>query len=339
MALMTAIVKQAPQPGVEIKQIPIPSPVKEELLIEVVCASLCGTDIGIYDWSPWAQSHINPPIVIGHEVVGKVIEVNTPRSVDIKVGDIVSSETHIYCGNCQQCNLGNQHICENLELFGIGRNGGFADFATIPIRTSWKNSPTLDPEIMSIQEPLGNAVHLITKAEVANKRILILGLGPVGLCAGAIAPLFKAKEIVAIEKSEYRRKLGKVLGLHYLYETLPTTVPHNFDIILEMSGDSNIIESSFEYLAPGGIFVAFGIPKNKVTLDWGSSLINKETTIKSVFGRKIWETWHEVQNILLNTKIDLRPLITHRYTFNQFEEAISCMKSGECGKIILYPEK
>lgn len=336
---MTAVMKTAPTPGVTISKIPVPEPETDEILVEVVCSSLCGTDVGIYDWMPWAQSHIIPPIVIGHEVVGRVVSVNSEQPHQFKPGDYISSETHIYCGKCTECRNGQQHICANLQLFGIGRNGGFADFATIPLRTAWKNSSSLPAELMSIQEPLGNAVHVLTKAEISGKRVLVLGLGPVGLCASAIAHLYGAKQVVVIEKSEYRRNLAQQLGIRKIFSDYRPEFTNEFDVVLEMSGNQSMITHGFEALSPGGTFIAFGIPKEKVYLEWGEALINKETTIKSVFGRKIWDTWHEVQKILLNPNVDLQPLITHSYSLNEFEDAVQKMKSGECGKIILYPEK
>ena len=169
--LMLAVLKEKKAPGVSIKKIPIPKPQKGALLIKVKAASICGTDISIYDWTPWAQGHITPPIVIGHEVVGEVIEINGENSRNLKKGDLVSSETHIFCGKCHQCKIGNKHICENMELFGIGRNGGFAEYATIPIRTSWKNDSSIPLEAMSSQEPLGNAVHVVQKAEIKGKSL------------------------------------------------------------------------------------------------------------------------------------------------------------------------
>ncbi|MDQ3099005.1 MAG: alcohol dehydrogenase catalytic domain-containing protein [bacterium] len=338
MPLMTALVKKTPSRGINIEQITIPDPGKEELLVEIICASICGTDVGIYNWIPWAQSHVRPPLVIGHEIVGRVIAINSHTSSSIKEGDYISSETHIYCGNCKQCNLGNKHICENLELFGITRNGGFADFATVPIRTSWKNDASLTQEMMSIQEPLGNAVHALSKVDIYGKRVLILGLGPVGLCLSVIAKHYGAAEIVAVEKSEYRRELAHKLGVNYVYETTPPSSQHSFDVIFEMSGNPDLIQLAFKCITAGGTLVAFGIPGDLIQINWGEAIINNEITIKSAFGRQIWSTWSEVQKIMLNPKIDLKPLITHRYSLKEIEEAIALMKSGKCGKVIISPE-
>src|SRR3972149_8309421 len=209
---MLAIVKERPALGVTIKKVPIPKPKKDEVLAKVIHTSICGTDIGIYDWIPWAAAHIKPPQIMGHEMVGKVVEINTEKKTDIRIGDLVSSETHIFCLNCYQCTIKNYHVCENMKLFGIGRDGCFAEYATIPFRTTWKNSKKIPLKAMSVQEPLGNAVNVVTKADVKGKRVLVMGLGPTGLCAGMVAKVYGAKEVVGVTRREYRRALALRLG-------------------------------------------------------------------------------------------------------------------------------
>ena len=334
---MLAVVKAHARPGVEVKNIPIPKPQKGELLVRVKMCSICGTDIGIYDWNAWAAGHIKPPIVIGHEVVGEVLEVNSEDSYGIKVGDLVSSETHIFCGHCYQCKTGNRHICENMELFGIGRNGGFAEYATIPVRTSWKNDKSIPLPWMSTQEPLGNAVHVVTKANVPGKNVLIYGLGPTGLCAAAAARAYGAKKVVGINRSPYRRTLGKKMGCDEVYEKVPANMLGTFDVVLDMSGGASAIAEAFEAVRLCGKIIAFGIPKQEITINWGKYLINKELTIESVFGRRIWETWYQVSDLLKNKKVDLGKIITHKFKLFEFEKAMTAMKSGKAGKIVLMP--
>lgn len=334
---MLAVVKEKPAPGVSIKQIPIPVPQKDEVLVQVVYASICGTDIGIYDWIPWAASHIKPPIVIGHEVVGKVISINTKKKTHIKPGDLVSSETHIFCGHCYQCEIKNYHVCENMSLFGIGRNGAFAEYATIPLRTTWKNYPKIDTKTMSVQEPLGNAVNVVGKASVKEKKVLVMGLGPTGLCAGMVAQTYGATEVVGINRREYRRKLAKKIGFDRVLEELPEKEFNTFDAVLEMSGNKVGIKTAFDAVRIAGRIIAFGIPKEEICIDWGKYLINKELSIASVFGREIWKTWEETTKLLKTKKVDLRKIITHTFKLEDFEEAMKVMKSGECGKIVLVP--
>lgn len=335
---MLAVIKAKPSPGVELKDIPIPKPKVDEVLVLVRGASICGTDIGIYDWIPWAASHITPPIIIGHEVVGEVVEINSNKSHNLKKGDLVSSETHIFCGSCYQCKIGNKHVCEKMQLFGISRDGAFAKYCTIPLKTTWKNDPSLDPDVMSVQEPLGNAVHAVAKASVRSKKVLIMGLGPTGLCAGGVARAFEAKQIVGVNDDEYRRKLASKTG--WFSKVLPKLSPkefNSFDVVLEMSGSTKAIQVAFDAVRIAGKIVAFGIPKSDVCLNWGKYMINKELTIESVFGRKIWETWEQTTNLLKSGKIDLKKIITHTFPLSEFEEAMRVMKSKQCGKVVLIP--
>lgn len=334
---MLAVLKEKPQSGVVIKDIPIPNLQKDEVLVKVKYASICGTDVSIYDWSQWAAGHIKPPQVIGHEMVGEVIKINSDHKTQIKIGDLVSSETHIFCQNCYQCSIKNYHICENMQLFGIGRNGSFAEYATIPLKTTWKNDPSIPIESMSVQEPLGNAVNVVTKAAVKDKKVLIMGLGPTGLCAGMVARAYGAKEIVGVNRREYRRDLAMQVGFDRAVEEISKDEYGTFDAVLEMSGNRIGIQVSLDAVRIGGKIIAFGIPKENIEIDWGKYLINKEITIGSVFGRVIWDTWEDTTKLLTSGELDLRKIITHKFKLSDFEKAMEVMKSGECGKIILEP--
>ncbi|MBI3485488.1 alcohol dehydrogenase catalytic domain-containing protein [Candidatus Daviesbacteria bacterium] len=335
---MLAVVKDKAAPGVVLKDVPKPIPQKDEVLVKVKYASICGTDIGIYDWIPWAASHIHPSKIIGHEMVGEVIEINSDKETKIKPGDLVSSETHIYCLNCYQCEIKNYHVCENMQLFGIGRNGAFAEYATIPLKTTWKNDPSIDPEVMSVQEPLGNAVNVVTKAEVKDKRVLIMGLGPTGLCAGGAAKAYGAKEIVGINDEPYRRELADKTGwFDRTEEKLDPSEYNSYDVVLEMSGNRLGIEIAFEAVRIAGKLIAFGIPKENISVDWGKFMINKELSIESVFGRQIWKTWHQTTELLKSGKVDLKKIITHHFPLKDFEQAMAVMKSRKAGKIVLEP--
>ncbi|MEK7479139.1 MAG: alcohol dehydrogenase catalytic domain-containing protein, partial [Patescibacteria group bacterium] len=299
-------------------------------------------DIGIYDWIPWAAARIKPPQIIGHEILGEVIEINGSPSTSsgeiFQKGDLVSSETHIFCGECRTCKSGNPHVCENMVLFGIGRDGSFAEYATIPLKTTWKNDRRIPEEVMSIEEPFGNAVHAVTKAGVSGKKVLILGLGPTGLCAGAVARWQGASEIVGVNNTAYRRGLAEKTG--WFDKVLSETDyddRDSYDVVIEMSGSRLGIQAAFEAARPAGMLVAFGIPKEEIAVDWGRYLINKELTIVSVFGRKIWDTWHTTNEMLVSGKLDFHEMITHRFPLKDFEEAMRVMKSGECGKVLLIP--
>lgn len=335
---MLAVVKEKPEAGVTLKQVPLPRPAKGELLIKVKAASICGTDIGIYDWTPWAEGHIKPPIIIGHEVLGEVIEINGEvADRGIEIGDLVSSETHIFCGECYQCQHNKKHICERMQLFGIGRDGGFAEYATIPIRTSWKNDTAIPLEWMSVQEPFGNAVHAVSKASVTGKKVVIFGMGPTGLAASAVSKAYEAAEVIGIDPVAYRRELGMKMGCDLTFAELPAEYDNQIDVVIDMSGFPPAIARGFDAVRIGGVLMAFGIPKVKIEIDWGKYMINKELTILSVFGRHIWETWEETTRLLKSGKINLDPIITHRFPLSEFEEAMKVMKSGQSGKIVLLP--
>lgn len=333
---MLAVLKDKAASGVSIKKVSIPNPQKDEVLVKVIYASICGTDIGIYDWIPWAAAHIKPPKIIGHEIVGEVLEVNSSKKTKINIGDLVSSETHIFCLNCHQCQIKNYHICENIQLFGIGRDGAFAEYATIPVKTTWKNDPEIELEHMSVQEPLGNAVNAVSKAKVKGKKVLIMGLGPTGLCAGGVAKAYGAKEVVGVNDEPYRRKLAMQTGwFDRVMDAVDLKEHNSFDVVLEMSGNRLGIEVAFDAVRIAGKIIAFGIPKENISVDWGKYLINKELTINSVFGRQIWKTWDETTELLKSNKVDLSKIITHRFPLKSFEKAMRVMKSRKCGKIIL----
>lgn len=334
---MLAVVKEKAEPGVVLKQVPVPTPAKDEVLVKVKYASICGTDIGIYDWIPWAEGHIKPPQIIGHELVGEVVKINGNPKNGLRVGDLVSSETHIFCLNCYQCQIKNYHICENMELFGIGRNGSFAEYCTIPLKTTWKNDPKIPVESMSVQEPLGNAVNVVTKANVKGKKVLVMGLGPTGLCAGMVAKAYGAREVVGVNRREYRRKLALKIGFDRAVEELPEKEYGTYDAVLEMSGNRIGIQVALDAARIAGKIIAFGIPKESINIDWGKYMINKELSIDSVFGRMIWDTWKDTTKLLVSEKVDLRKIITHRFKLSEFEEAMKVMKSGECGKVLLEP--
>jgi threonine 3-dehydrogenase len=333
---MLAVVKEGPVKGVAVKQVHQPVPAPGELLVEVRASSICGTDISIYDWTPLAAGHITPPMVVGHELVGEILEINGDPGA-LAVGDLVSSETHIFCGHCYQCQIGNRHICENMELFGIGRDGGFAEYATIPIRTTWKNDPRLDPEVMSAQEPLGNAVHVVTKGDVPGKTVLVLGLGPVGLSAVAVAKAYGAKRVIGVNRGAYRRDLALRMGADEVLESVGPELDGTADVVLEMSGNTDAVEDALRAARIGARIVLFGIPKEPAKIDIGKWIINKELSFESVFGRRIWSTWYQVSDLLLSGKVDLATLVTHRYRLAEFEEAMAVMRSGQCGKVVLTP--
>lgn len=335
---MLAVIKDKKASGVTLKNVLIPKPQKDELLIKVKAASICGTDISLYDWTPWAEGHLKAlPVTLGHEVAGEVIEINGD-SGSIKKGDLVSSETHIFCNNCYQCKINNRHVCENMQLFGIGgKYGGFAEYAVIPIRTTWKNTGKIPPDIITAQEPLGNAVHVISKSDVAGKSVAIFGLGPVGLCAVSVAKAYGAKKVVGFNRGEYRRKLATKMGADEVYDYIPEKYKNTFEVVIETSGNAEIMNTILEAARITGKIVFFGVPKKEASIEIGKYFINKELSAISVFGRRIWETWYQTSDLLALGKVDLAKLVTHRFKLSEFEKAMAVMKSGKCGKVVLIP--
>lgn len=336
---MLAVVKDKKASGVVLKNIPIPKPQKNELLIKVKAASICGTDVSLYDWTPWAQGHIKDvPVTLGHEVIGEVLEINSDMPTNIVKGDMVSSETHIFCNNCYQCRINNRHVCENMELFGIGgKYGGFAQYAVIPVRTSWKNTGEIAPNILTAQEPLGNAVHVVSKSDVAGKTVAIFGLGPVGLCVASVAKAYGAKKVIGFNRGEYRRKLALKMGADEVYDYLPEKYKNQCEVVIETSGNAEIMNTILEAARIAGKIVFFGVPKKEASIEIGKYFINKELNAISVFGRKIWETWYQTSDLLVSGKVDLSKLVTHEFKLSEFEKAMTVMKSGKCGKVVLIP--
>lgn len=333
---MLAVVKDKPTKGVSVMQVPDPKPAKGEVLVKVLYSSLCGTDVSIYDWTPWVAEQMKPPTIIGHELVGEILEVNGDAD-HLKKGDIVSSETHIFDDTCYQCKSGRKHVCENMRFYGIHRDGGFAEYATIPIRTTWKNDPAIPLKAMSVQEPLGNAVNAVSKAHVSGRRVLIQGLGPTGLCAAAVAQAYGAHEVVAVDPHAYRRQLLKEVTGIEAKETANDIQDDYFDIVIEMSGAASAIQQAFEAVRIAGTVIAFGIPKIDPEIPWASKIISKEIYIKSVYGRKIWQTWHQTTDLLTSGAVDLTKMITHEFELADFEKAMEVMKSGQSGKILVVP--
>jgi len=323
----------------------IPTPGPDEVLLKVRATSICGTDLHIYNWDTWAQSSIRPPLVFGHEFGGEVIDVG--RNVrTLRPGDLVSVESHVPCGSCHQCTHGMRHICDKVQIIGIDRAGCFADFVAIPEVCAWKNSVPLAPEIASIMEPLGNAVHAVSAANVRGKSVAVFGCGPTGLFAISVARAHEAAKILAVDINPKRLNLARSAGAHILYDGAAQDLVsqireesggYGVDVTLEMSGSPKAIPSGLRCLKNGGTFVAFGIPSRPVELDFANDVILKGRTILGVVGRLMFETWEEMQRLLDSGKLDPAPIITHRFPLAEFEKAFSVLQSGEAGKVVLIP--
>lgn len=344
MTSMTAVVKATASPGAGLQQVPIPEPGAGEVLIEVTASSICGTDVHIFDWNDWASRHIHPPRVFGHEMSGRVIGVGE-EVTDIAPGIFVAAETHIVDHTCRQCQRGLYHLCENVRVLGVDRNGSFARYVVLPAENCWRNAAGLTPEVAALQEPFGNAVHAATAGPLKDNVVAVFGCGPIGLCAIGIARAEGAAAIYAVEPNPYRRELADRMGATATFIPSADTVNQirranggaGVDVVLEISGHPMAVEQGLQSLHSGGWISLLGIGDRSVTLDLNDLVVTKGITIHGIFGRRIWDTWERTSAYLSSGRVDVTPLITHRFPLEDFQEAMAQMKSGRSGKVVLLP--
>ncbi len=345
---MRAIAKTFAKEGLEIIDVKIPEIKEKEVLIKVKMAAICGTDVHIYKWDEWAQSRIKIPQIIGHEFCGEVVEVGKAVS-KVKKGDFVSAETHIVCGRCIQCLSGQMHLCSNLKILGVDCDGCFAEYVKIPEDIVWINEPSLPPEIAAIQEPFGNAVYCTLVEPVNGKSVLIMGAGPQGLFATAIARASGATLVIVVEPSDFRRKMAKELGADVVINpnkenveeiVMEMTKGVGVDVFLDMAGIEYSIKTGLKLLRKGGRFSAFGIPSRPISINFADDIIFKGITIYGINGRLMFDTWVKARNFLSTKRIDISKVITHKFKFSEFNKAFEILTSPEknCGKILLIPD-
>jgi threonine 3-dehydrogenase len=354
---MNAIVKSKRQPGAEIKNVNSPKMNEDEVLIEVEAASICGTDVHIWEWNEWAQNRMKRiPVIFGHEVAGRVIEVGK-NVISIRVGDKVSAETHIVDDTCYQCRTDRKHICKNMEILGVDRDGVFAEQFALPEENAWKNDPHLDPAIASIQEPLGNAVHTVLPKDhledIAGKNIAVLGAGPIGLMAIAVVKELGAAKIFATAgglnkvRMDLAKKMGAdmVLSAREMGEKLVKTIidateGNGVDVALEMSGDASAVRQAFEMLTPGGRVSLLGILDKPMELNLNDSLIFKAATVYGITGRRMFETWYQVRGLLAkpNFRDKMSAVITHRMPIGDISRGMDLIESKQAAKVALEPK-
>ncbi|RCW82525.1 L-threonine 3-dehydrogenase [Halanaerobium sp. DL-01] len=342
---MKAIVKTKEAKGAKFKEVSIPDYGSEQVLIKVESTSICGTDLHIYEWNKWAQKNISVPQIMGHEVAGKVLEVGD-RVENIEEGDFISAETHIPCGYCYQCKTGKQHICNNMRILGVHKDGVFAEYAVIDKVDVWKNDPTIPAEYASLQEPMGNAIDTILAGDVAGKNVLITGAGPAGLISVSVARAFGATQVIVSEPNDYRRKIALEMGadkvVNPLEEDLTDIIYERtdgigVDFVAEMSGNEHALNEALKLITAGGEMGLLGLPDDNVSLDLTNGVIFKGITLVGVTGRKMFNTWYTASRLLKEERIDLDPLITHIFPLEEFKKGMELMESGNCGKIILKP--
>lgn len=344
---MKAIFKQEPGRGAIVKDAPIPVPGPNEVLVKVKAATICGTDVHIYTWDEWAQSRIKPPMIFGHEFSGEVVEVGKNVRY-IKPGDFVSAETHIACGHCYQCKTGNKHLCENVKILGVDIDGSYAEYVKIPEENAWKNDASLPPEVAAMQEPFGNAVHATLIEDVSGKSVSVFGAGPIGIMSAMVARASGATFIVIVEPDNFRRKIAEDIGFEHVIDPLEVDpVEYIFDhtsglgveVFLEMSGAQKAIEQGLKSTRKGGRVSFLGIPKSQITLDFAEDVVFRGLRMYGINGRIMFDTWYKVKSLLDSGLVDLRPLITHRFTFDDVDKAMELLINKKAGKIVLYPQE
>jgi len=343
---MLGIMKTKPAYGAELVEVDVPKPKEGEVLIKVLATSICGTDLHIYEWNEWAQSRIKPPQIMGHEVAGEVVEVGQGVH-NLKIGDYISAETHIVCGECYQCRTGNYHVCQNTKIFGVDSDGVFAEYAIVPAQNAWKNPKNIPPEYATLQEPLGNAVDTVLAGPVASKTVLITGAGPLGLLGITVAKASGASLVIVSEPSEFRRNLAKKVGADVVInpmeedvvrEVKDLTNGNGVDVFLEFSGAPRALEQGLQAVTPAGRVSLLGLFPKEVTFDINNLVIFKALEVHGITGRHLWQTWYTVSNLLKSGKLNLDPVITHKYKgFDKFEEAFELMRAGKTGKVVFIP--
>ena len=342
---MLAIVKAEAKAGAEVKEVQVPKIGLTDVLVKVKVASVCGTDLHIYNWDPWAQNRIHPPLIPGHEFCGHVAAVGK-EVTSVKEGDFVSAEMHVACGKCLQCRTGEAHICQNVSIIGVDANGAFAEYVVIPESNIWKLDPEIPQEYASILDPLGNAVHTVLAGDIAAKSVAITGCGPIGLFAIAVAKACGATQVFAIEVNEYRRKIATQMKSDYVLDptkddvlgsVLDATNGIGVDVLLEMAGHPDAIHLGFNILRRGGRASLLGIPSKPVTMDLADQIIFKGAVVQGINGRLMYKTWYQMTALLKAGKLDLHPVITDRMPLKDFSKGMERLRTGEASKILLYP--
>ncbi len=342
---MLAVVKPKAAPGAEIREVKVPGFGATDVLVKVKVASICGTDLHIYEWDRWAQNRIHPPLIPGHEFCGEVVAYGD-EVTSVREGDFVSAEMHVACGKCLQCRTGEAHICQNVKIIGVDTDGAFAEYVVIPESNIWKLDPGIPQEYASILDPLGNAVHTVLAGEIAARTVAITGAGPIGLFAIAVARAVGATTIFAIEVNEHRRSVAKKMKADYVLDpskedvrsiVMEKTGGFGVDVVLEMAGHPDAIRTAFDIVRRGGRISLLGLTSKPISLNFSEDIIFKGLTIQGINGRRMYQTWYQMTALLKAGKLDLHPVITDRISMKDFSKAMERLKTGEASKILVYP--
>lgn len=339
---MKALVKKHAERGLWLENVPSPEPGINDVLIQVDRTGICGTDLHIHRWDAWAQKTIPVPMVVGHEFVGQVVEIGS-NVHDFQVGDVVGGEGHVVCGHCRNCMAGRRHLCKDTQGVGVNRPGAFAEYISLPQTNVWYHAPGIDPDILALFDPLGNAVHSALSFDLLGEDVLVTGAGPIGLMAAAVARHAGARYVVITDVNPYRLALAEKMGVTLALDVRSQSIAaaqeqlgmhEGFDVGLEMSGNEKAFQDMLANMCHGGKIAMLGIPEKSMTIDWNAVIFNM-LTIKGIYGREMYETWYKM-TVMLQSGLDISPVITHRLPYTEFETGFDAMYSGDAAKVILY---
>lgn len=341
-ATMIGLIKAERKPGAVLKEVPVPAYGPDEVLVRVKASSICGTDVHIYKWDDWAARTVVTPNVFGHEFAG-IVEAVGDQVTNVNVGDHVSGEGHVVCGVCKACRTGNAHVCPHTRSFGITLPGCFGEYAVLRASNVIQNDPKLPLEIACLQDPLGNAVQTVLAGDIVGKSVAVIGVGPIGLMAIAVAKACGSGTIMAVDINPYRLEMAKTMGADVIVNSKEVnsvqaireaTNGEGAEVVLEMSGHPDAIRDALKAAAQAGRVSLLGIPSKEVAFDLAEDVIFKGLQLVGITGRRMYDTWYQLKGLLERGRIDLSPIITHRLTLDRYEEAFDLMSSGNCGKIV-----
>ncbi len=338
---MKALIKKQAKPGLWLEDVPEPEIGINDVLIRVDRTGICGTDLHVYEWDAWAQKTIPVPLVVGHEFVGEIVETGS-NVAGFHPGNIVSAEGHVVCGRCRNCLAGRRHLCKDTKGIGVNRPGAFAEYISVPVTNVWLHKEDIDRDVASIFDPFGNAVHTALSFDVLGEDVLITGAGPIGIMAAAVVKHAGARFVVITDVNEYRLELAKRMGVSLALNVKNSRIrdvqarigmKEGFDVGLEMSGNSSAFREMIENMCHGGKIAMLGIPSQSIDINWNTVIFNM-LTIKGIYGREMYETWYKM-TVMLESGLDIKPVITHRFHCTEFEKGFEVMHTGQSGKVVL----
>jgi threonine 3-dehydrogenase len=338
---MKALVKAKPEPGLSYEDVPIPAIGRDDVLIRVLRTGVCGTDLHIYEWDAWAQANVPVPLIIGHEFVGRVEGLGEDVR-DLEIGDLVSGEGHLVCGRCRNCMAGRRVLCVRTKGIGVNYPGAYAEYIALPATNVWRQPADINLDVAAIFDPFGNAVHTALTFPVLGEDVLITGAGPIGIMAAIVARHAGARHIVVTDVSEFRLELARSVGVELAIDVRNVSIrdairqlrmKEGFDVGFEMSGQPSALRDMLASVTHGAKIAMLGLPTEPFAIDWSRLVLNM-TTIKGIYGRQMFETWYSM-TVLVQSGLDISPVITHRYPATDYEEAFEAVRTGRCGKVVL----